>query len=345
MTQVVQTTTTQAQHAARQARVSKTKLVFGWIQDVSGSMRGRRIERSLEGLDYMTREIFKPNDFLGVMAYNGDINTMHAPMPVKKVDMERDKAAILRGIDGNSAFDRMYDSIGKCIKGLQAMVRNEDYIAVTKDAVYKILLLTDGGDNYSSEYTLEQAAELIAHPGLPNFHFVVVAVEMSARDKQKLQVLCEPDHATFVDVSKLSDLGRTLEEVGKRLQQRRLLVTTTTTTVSVVRELRPGGFIVSDLDGLDSMRLPLMRLAPLQLTPPPRPLPLLGGSSGRGRGGDRGAALGSSGRGRGQRDRPSTSSVGSGIGARPLCRYLCLPGRCREGNEYRFLHIDASQCR
>ena len=225
------TTTAHLRNKPQQPR--RKKLVFGWIQDVSGSMSGKRIEASLEGFDYVLQEVCQPTDYMGVVTYNGDLNTLHLPMQVQKIDSSRDKAGIRNGIKGNAAYDRMYDAVGASICGLQAMARDKQYSAVSRDAVYQLLLLTDGGDNYSSEFTLATLTELVAHPGLPDFHLVVVAVSMSERDKQKLRGLCQPVHATFLEVENLSELASTLHHVGEEVQQR-LVVTTTTVTQTKV---------------------------------------------------------------------------------------------------------------
>jgi uncharacterized protein YegL len=239
---VVTTTVARSAPAPRPRAQARRKLVFGWIQDVSGSMSGRRLEASLAGLDYMHNHIFRPSDFLGVMTYNGDLNTLHLPMPISKVDSERDADGIRKGLAGNYGYDRCYDAIGHTIMGLRKMAHDPKYNAITKDAVYEMLLLTDGGDNYSSEFTLRQAAELVAKPGIPDFHFVVVAVSMSTADKAKLRQLCEPVHATLIEIANISELHQTLQKIGETVQERLVYTTTTTSTVveQVVRS--HGGF-------------------------------------------------------------------------------------------------------
>jgi hypothetical protein len=247
--------------------------VFGWIQDVSGSMSGSRIEASLEGFDHMFQEVCGPTDYLGVVTYNGDLNTLHLPMQVQKIDASRDKDGIRNGLRGNTAYDRMYDAVGASIRGLQAMARDERYAAVTEGAVYQLLLLTDGGDNYSSEFTLATLTELVAHPGLPNFHLVVVGVSMADRDKQKLRGLCAPVHATFLDVKNFSELQHTLHEVGEVVQQR-LVVTTTVTQTRTVVQGRGGGSVQTITEELGATRLHTLpappRGNPRQITHKPR---------------------------------------------------------------------------
>jgi hypothetical protein len=232
-------------------------------------MSGNRIEASLQGFDHMFEEVCQPTDYLGVVTYNGDLNTLHLPMQVQKIDASRDKAGIRKGLQGNTAYDRMYDAVGSSIRGLQAMAKDERYSAVTDDAVYQLLLLTDGGDNYSSEFTLATLTELVAHPGLPNFHLVVVAVSMSERDKQKLRGLCAPVHATFLDVKNFSDLQHTLHEVGEVVQQRLVFTTTTVTQTRTVMQGHStggAGSVQTITEGLAATRLHSLPYQPVTRT-------------------------------------------------------------------------------
>mmetsp|Transcript_6103 Transcript_6103/g.11671 ORF Transcript_6103/g.11671 Transcript_6103/m.11671 type:complete len:338 (-) Transcript_6103:41-1054(-) len=250
------TTTAAIGRAPRPKQPQRKKLVFGWIQDVSGSMHGDRIEASLRGFDHMFEKVCQPTDYLGVVTYNGDLNTLHLPMPVQNIDPSRDKASILNSVDGST---RMYDALGASIQGLQAMARDKQYAAVTHDAVYQLLLITDGGDNCSSEFTLATLTELVAHPGLPNFNLVVVAVSMTARDKQKLRGLCAPEHATLLDVKDISELQHTLRRVGEEVQQRLVVTTTVTQTVVQSQGHRGGGGrgVQAITEGIAATRLSL----------------------------------------------------------------------------------------
>jgi len=201
------------------------------VQDVSGSMHGPRINASLEGLELMFREVFQPTDLLSVVTYNGSICNLHMPMQVAKVDQERDKQGILDAMKKDGGYDKAYDALGGVIRSLQSMVRDPKYRAVCNDAVYQVLLVSDGGDNASTEFTLQTLSALVAAPGIPNFHLVVVAVQMSAHDAAKMQALCAPMHCTFLQVGDLASLRRTLARVGQSVQQR-LVVQTTVTTYS-----------------------------------------------------------------------------------------------------------------
>jgi hypothetical protein len=193
--------------------------------------------------------VCRPTDFFGVTTYNGDLNTLHLPMPVCKIDSSRDKVGIRKGVGGST---RTYDAIVSAISNFQAMSKDERYKAITEDAVYEILLLTDGGDN-CSEATLQQAAELVARPGLPNFNFIVVAVSMSESDKAKLQTICKPIHATFLDVKNISDLQHTLRSVGEKVQQRLVVTKTITVTETVAISNNPKSVFRSTSTSLKSL--------------------------------------------------------------------------------------------
>mmetsp|Transcript_27357 Transcript_27357/g.46241 ORF Transcript_27357/g.46241 Transcript_27357/m.46241 type:complete len:337 (-) Transcript_27357:148-1158(-) len=249
------TTTAEISRAPR-SQPQRKKLVFGWVQDVSGSMTGDRIQASLRGFDHMFEEVYQPTDYLGVVTFSDEMKTLHLPMSVHKIDPSRDKASILNSVDGST---RMYDALGASIQGLQAMARDKQYAAVTHDAVYQLLLITDGGDNCSSEFTLATLTELVAHPGLPNFNLVVVAVSMTARDKQKLRGLCAPEHATLLDVKDISELQHTLRRVGEEVQQRLVVTTTVTQTVVQSQGHRGGGGrgVQAITEGIAATRLSL----------------------------------------------------------------------------------------
>jgi len=88
------------------------------------------------------------------------------------------------------------------------------------------------GDNASVDYNLKTITELVAKPGLPDFHLTVVAVSMSERDKANFVEMCGCRHATFLDVKALSQLKSTLENVGRAVVGRLVITTTTTTTTT-----------------------------------------------------------------------------------------------------------------
>jgi hypothetical protein len=279
----------------RSAAPQRKKLVFGWIQDVSTSMEGRQLDTSLKGFDFVFNEICEPSDFLSVVTFSDEVTVLHQPMPVHKISAEKDKQNIRKNLGGCTAC---YDAVASSILSLQDMTKLDSYKAITQDAVYELLLLTDGADNSSTKYSLQQLTDLVARPGIPNFHIVVIAVSMAGSDKAKLKELCEPVHATFIDIKNISELQNTLRRVGESVQQR-LVVTTTVTETRTIQGARSYGGRQQDVsvatitNGLGSTRLAL---------PPPPP------------------------------------QVAKGSKKQVVCSFFNQPLGCRNGNRCKFLH-------
>jgi len=207
------------------------KLVFSLVQDVSGSMAGSPIDHSIAAIGLLFDHIFRPDDFLGVVMYNDSVTRLHAPMPVKSVNRDKDMVAIRRAVSGRTAT---YDALGSAVADLHGMKVNENYNAVTENAVYQMLLITDGDDNSSVNFTLDTISELIAKPGLPHFHLFVIAVKMKELDKKKLKKLCQPDHCTFYEIEELEKLAEVMRRVGQRVTEKIVRTTTKEVTVSTV---------------------------------------------------------------------------------------------------------------
>jgi Mg-chelatase subunit ChlD len=226
---VVKTTTVVSEALQTVLVKERHKLVFSLVQDASGSMAGSRIDTSLAGLNYMFEHVFHADkDFLGVVTYNSEVTNVHRPMPVRNVDKARDMAAIRNSVGGRTAT---YDALGSAITDLKNMHGNEKFEAVSHDAVYQMLLVTDGDDNSSRSFNLDTVSELVRKPGLPNFHLHVIAVQMGRQEKAKLERLCGPGHCTFYQVEDLARLGEELRRVGERVLERVMRVQTTETVV------------------------------------------------------------------------------------------------------------------
>jgi uncharacterized protein with von Willebrand factor type A (vWA) domain len=217
----------------RSAPRQRKPLVFQWVQDVSGSMSGSRIEHSIGGLRFTVDEILEDNDLFGLTTFNSNSKVVHKPLRKRKLDLSKDVHKIEGEVGGGTSI---YDALGQSISGLREMVRDPKYVAMSGDAVYELLLVTDGADG-NSRTTLDQAIELVAHPGIPNFHLVVVAVSMSAREQEQLRRLCAFPHATFVEVEHLDQFAATIGKIGRAAVQRATVVVTRT----VVEEVRVSG--------------------------------------------------------------------------------------------------------
>lgn len=215
----------------------RKKLVFSWVQDVSGSMSGHPIKTSITGLEFMFQNVLAPEDYLSVIAFNTNIRMVHNPMRVAGIDRERDFKAIREAMRDGAGGTKTYDAIGNVITDLVKSSKDPKFSKVHDDAVYQLLVVTDGEDNASTEFNLKRCAELIAHSGLPNFHLWVIGVGMTEYHKQQYEMLCAPRHANYLDIADFSKFQATMERVGNEVRKslqvvRQVISTTVTKTVS-----------------------------------------------------------------------------------------------------------------
>jgi len=343
------TTTTVTQEEAVVLEPSRRKLVFGWVQDTSGSMAGARLRASIDGFRHMFAEVLDPrHDMLGLITFSDQVEVHHSPMPVGRIDMERDVDTIEQRCGGRTA---LFDALGTAIEGLRDMHRDTKYQAVTTDAVYELLLVTDGEDTSSTRYTLESLADLVAEPGIPHFHLLLVGVGMEPSFARILrQTLCAPRHATYFDASSIDDLTRTLKEVAVGVQ-RRLVVTTTTTRTAVVGGSGRGSRQQQQIatgpaagSRVPRHRTPVRRALPAPPPPSPqgratragpRPSPQRTGGQ---VGGERRPRATSTGGRRGSGSGQAIAASGRGASKDVVCRYWREAAACPFGDSCHFAH-------
>jgi len=172
--------------------------------DVSGSMRGSRIERARDNLLKIFDEYIEDEDQLSMITF--DHNT-HEIFPLQEVGRSRDRlrreASDACRVKGGTAF---YDALIKSSQNLQ------DGLAESQQW---IIAITDGADQHSSN-TLEQAlATLQASPGKPNL--IVVGIELEKRLKQHMEKLATAtESSVFIDASGgLQSLDEAFQQVAE----------------------------------------------------------------------------------------------------------------------------------
>lgn len=225
-------------------------IIFQWVQDVSGSMSGSRIKHSIDGLQFIVGEVLNQNDFFGLTTFNSVSKVIHKPLCKKNLDLGKDIDKIEHMVGGGTSI---YDALVQSISELRDLVRNPKYVAMNSDAVYELLLVTDGAD-CNSNTTLSKAIELVAHSGIPNFHLVVVAVCMRPHEKQQLIRLCSFPHATFVEVEHLDQFAATIRKLGQEAMQRARIVITRT-VIEEVRVIGSGGKMAALEAGLGRLAI------------------------------------------------------------------------------------------
>ena len=227
-TTVKNTVSVQRVPVQMQVQQPRKPLIFQWVQDVSGSMSGSGIDASLKGLEYTVEKVLQDQDMLGLTTFNSKSKMIHRPIRKEKLDLSRDIQTIRNSVGGGTSI---YDALHTSITALKEMVLDSKFVAISKDAVYELLLVTDGADG-NSKFTLQEAIELVKHPGIPNFHLIVVAVGMTEHDKIKLIQLCQCSHAEFISVKHLHELRETIQTLGHQILQRLVYVTTSVTTTT-----------------------------------------------------------------------------------------------------------------
>lgn len=219
--------TTSAAHHAPPAG-NRKQLIFCLAQDVSGSMSGGKMRESMKGLDVLHDQVFQPEDLLSVVTFASDVQLLHRPMVVRSLDRNRDKSAIQKNVGGCTA---LYDAIGLVIENIRNDRKDAKHQDLHRNAVYELLVITDGEDTSSRRFNLSTISALVAEPGIPNFHLTILGVGMSGSEAAPIkQQLCAPRHAKFLDVSDCNALNAAIQRVAEEVLQR-VTVTVTTTTV------------------------------------------------------------------------------------------------------------------
>lgn len=201
--------------------------------DVSSSMgdtvtRGNsRLDLALEGMQYIWDEVLREHDKLSVHTFNQDHKTHHGLKTKHFVDFDRSLNGC-RAHASEGGATRLYDTVMDILKTIP---RDRKFWNTTMEVV----CLTDGRDNVSKT-TFQQFKQKLAHPGVSNFHFVLVGVGLDEKFSQDLSVACEPEHCAFINCSgQGSSLQNQMKEAFRRaasgiVKRRKITVTFTETS-------------------------------------------------------------------------------------------------------------------
>ncbi|GMI48775.1 hypothetical protein TrCOL_g3994 [Triparma columacea] len=307
----VQHTTTRivSSRAGRGPHTKRLRLVSAWLQDVSGSMSGQPEREAIGGLRLLHDDVLEKEDCLAVITFGTSVNVLHEPMRVSKVDRVQDERNIRRSAGGMTAI---YDALMTCILGLKEKLGNPKFHQVNKDALYQLILVTDGADN-SSKAGLDEVAALVARPGIPNFHLVVVGIGMDRGTAATLRSrLCAPEHAQYMEAPDIGRLGSTLRRVVQDVKARLVV------EVQTVRVVVNGGGCGGA--GGDAMVMLTQNMGEMGLAAPAgsRRLPL--------------KSLGNGGGGGWKKE------GGGGRGRKTLTCTFWEKGKCTKGAACRFKH-------
>ncbi|GMH80144.1 hypothetical protein TL16_g08421 [Triparma laevis f. inornata] len=158
--------------------MKRPKRNFLVLMDTSYSMHGDRIIAACDGLDLFHNEVFRKDDYMGLLAFDSRVIMLHEPMMVKKVNRAFDRKNILRtALNGRSTA--MYDALHTGLTSLKDKLNDPNFKHLKSgDSVFHVVMLTDGCDNSSTKVLLSSVSALVANSGIPNFHLTVVGISM-----------------------------------------------------------------------------------------------------------------------------------------------------------------------
>ena len=181
-------TSTTTNNAATQTR---PRLVVTFVVDTSASMRGSPAVAACDGMQAVRNALMQDNDLCCLSVFDTTVKSIWKYKMARNLNWSLVKHDICRHAakGGNTS---LYDAIKSAIIQLQQTVRNNQ--------VYELVVLTDGADN-SSTTKLEEVAELVKKPGVPNFNFVLMGIGLNTTIQNTLeQTLCNKniEHAVGV---------------------------------------------------------------------------------------------------------------------------------------------------
>jgi uncharacterized protein YegL len=162
--------------------------------DVSGSMQGTKLTAVKLGLCALISQL-RPTDYFSICIFNNaarEITPGFLLVDVLRQSLPRLLEAI--EADGGTAF---YDAVHSSLDSMKA------FAAFGKDLErqrHVIIALTDGEDNSSASNT-NGVMQRLADPGINNFMFIVMAVEMSRTQQLQLRPWSELRHCKQMNVS------------------------------------------------------------------------------------------------------------------------------------------------
>ena len=193
--------------------VTRSKLCFSGAVDVSWSMEGERIEAAIAGLGKVVA-MMEDTDLFGLFTFGDSAKNLHHAMPRGNVDWAKDQRHILSNVGGCTA---LYDAIGGGVAEMKETLARHRAKGRADKLVFQQLVITDGADN-SSTTSLAAIKALVAKPGLPDFHLVLIAVGIDANDARQMRSICDNNHSSFILAGDVRELGKVLQDQATRIK-------------------------------------------------------------------------------------------------------------------------------
>jgi len=203
------------------AREFTTRIVAHVAVDASGSMSGGLTNAAISGLEKIVTEALDADDLYGLLTFDTTVKNLHHCMPRGKVDFAKDAQHVRNNAGGCTA---LWDAILHGVAELKDTQKRQQKQKVKDRAdrlLYEQLVITDGEDN-SSAASFEAVAQKVAHPGLVDYHFVLVGVAVDDSTAEVMKQLCRPSHARFIRVQSVAHLVKVLAQQSATMVQMRL---------------------------------------------------------------------------------------------------------------------------
>eukprot|EP00873_Tetraselmis_striata_P009145 jgi/Tetstr1/429409/TSEL_019319.t2 len=139
----------------------------------------------------------------------------------------------------------MYDAITSGVSNIKHYHETNR----VSDTHYFLMAFTDGMDN-SSKSTLDSVAKLLAHPGIPNFHFYIISAGLRSVEREQLDSLVSgkrnSKHIPAGSTSK-SDLRKAFMEFTSQMEE--------SLTMKITRKAGSQPAMDAVLKGLQQMQI------------------------------------------------------------------------------------------
>ena len=180
--------------------------------DRSGSMAGGKSRAASEGVQQVMG-LAKGNNWVGASSFSTGVEVLLPLGPKRKAVASGALDSAMESMQRCGGRTALWDAIQS---GIQQMRESKPSPNVQNELV----VVTDGGENSSTSTTFDELKELVAHPGLPNFHLVVLADSPDARLRQ----LCEPRHCTVLEIGDADSIRGAFGKATTLIRQRMLRV-------------------------------------------------------------------------------------------------------------------------
>jgi len=176
--------------------------------DVSGSMRGPRIEKARDNLLNIFDEYIEDEDQLAMLTFD---HCTEVQFPLQEVAAQRDylrkRAADACVVYGGTAF---YDALIKTVEVLNASPKEDG-------RSQWIIALTDGADQHSKQSLANAATAIQNAAGKPNL--IIVGIQLSRQVKPLMERLASvTEKSLFIDASGgLESLDDAFQQVAEMI--------------------------------------------------------------------------------------------------------------------------------